>query len=100
MIREGFWKWELEPHLPMPVASPVPFMGQAAFLSCLARVEAGVRPVAYKGVSQCRLCGCMNGNEEYQTKNATWPEGLRHYIEAHNVMPSQEFIAYITQAAD
>lgn len=45
-----------------------------------------------KGWSTCRCCGKMNGSREFSYKGWNWPEGFRHYIEIHNVVPSAEFL--------
>lgn len=49
----------------------------------------------YHGYSKCRLCGCRNGCKEFIIDEFMWPEGFRHYIQAHNVRPTQEFIDFI-----
>ncbi|MER5261929.1 hypothetical protein ABTZ99_07610 [Actinosynnema sp. NPDC002837] len=42
--------------------------------------------VAAAGTSACRLCGRMNGSAELTDGvRFVWPEGLPHYVEAHNV---------------
>ena len=49
----------------------------------------------YKGISMCRVCGCMNYSGEYEKRYKEHgkpmvifvvPEGLRHYIEKHKVL--------------
>lgn len=39
----------------------------------------------FMGHSPCRICGQDNGAVEYTDGTYVWPEGLAHYIEAHNV---------------
>lgn len=52
----------------------------------------------YKGISMCRVCNCMNHSGEYLKRYKepgkpmvilVVPEGLRHYIEKHNVLVPQ-----------
>ena len=95
MIREGFWYWEYEKHLPLPVECAEPFEGQTDFLRALDAVEEAANFLQAKGWSTCRICNCVNGSREYRTSVAQWPEGLRHYIAEHNVEPSKEFRNYI-----
>ncbi len=50
----------------------------------------------YMGFSRCRICNINNGSKEYYIidKNNMYifPEGFLHYIEAHNILPSEDFI--------
>lgn len=39
----------------------------------------------YRGYSTCRICGISNGCAEQSDGVYRWPEGLAHYVEAHNV---------------
>lgn len=55
---------------------------------------------SFMGYSECRLCGCCNGNSEYKLKNQdnitfTVPEGIIHYYKEHNVQPSKEFYDFV-----
>lgn len=101
MKYEGFWKGRYNDHdKPMPVAHSEPFPEQAKFLDDLARVEHGsARMVHYRGWSTCRICHKPNGSGEYTSKGWTWPEGFRHYVEAHNVIPTPEFAEFIEDEA-
>lgn len=46
-------------------------------------------------MSLCRICGRLNGCSEFTLGEWQWPSGLRHYVEQHNVKPSDEFIEFI-----
>lgn len=98
-IREGFWRWAGEPTLPMPKSRAQPWSGQERFLRQLAAVEENADVLRYRGTSTCRCCGRSNGNAEYNIDGATWPAGLRHYIEDHNVKPSTKFIRFVESLA-
>lgn len=98
--REGFWKSTEEPDLPMPVAQDTPWEWQECFLDLLESLEDKARGrygtiTRYRGWSTCRLCGAHNGSVEFRIWEWEWPEGLRHYIEAHNVRPSVEFQEFV-----
>lgn len=54
---------------------------------------------AYRGSSACRICGKMNGSHEYVFGGYRWPSGYRHYIEEHNVEPSEGFKKMLGAAA-
>ncbi|BAG41518.1 hypothetical protein [Ralstonia phage phiRSL1] len=94
---EGHWYSSFEPWWPSPTTSDWPWTGQSAFLNKLERVESTLDPVAYRGISRCRVCGEGNGCEEFNLEGWRWPSGFRHYIEQHNVKPSSEFIAMIVE---
>jgi hypothetical protein len=43
----------------------------------------------------------MNGNDEYSLLDDSgrfwlWPEGYAHYIDAHDVMPDEEILLFIS----
>jgi hypothetical protein len=52
---------------------------------------------AYMGYSNCRVCGKINGNEEYTDGKYVWPEGYLHYITEHNVIPPYSFILWCVE---
>lgn len=79
----------------MPAPQAEPWEGQAKFLTQLEAVEQVTDTIAYKGWSTCRVCQCRNGSEEHELGGWVWPSGLRHYIEAHNIKPSEAFISMI-----
>ncbi|GAA3228724.1 hypothetical protein GCM10010532_062850 [Dactylosporangium siamense] len=46
------------------------------------------------GMSRCRLCGIANGSAELTDgTHFVWPEGLAHYVEAHDVRLPEEVAA-------
>jgi len=58
--------------------------------------------LSYMGSSNCRICDSQGrdmGYREFHVGDWVWPEGYRHYIEVHNVKPSDEFMAFITDVA-
>eukprot|EP01113_Clastostelium_recurvatum_P030493 TRINITY_DN3709_c1_g1_i2.p1 TRINITY_DN3709_c1_g1~~TRINITY_DN3709_c1_g1_i2.p1 ORF type:complete len:316 (+),score=60.10 TRINITY_DN3709_c1_g1_i2:106-1053(+) len=109
-LYEGFWgsAWG------QPQKGDQPWEGQQDFLDKLTQLEKIVPTIQYRGFSWCRFvhdgCSCKkNGSREFQDKTGfnnkvpgwtvVWPEGFRHYIEAHNLRPTQEFIDYVLEAA-
>lgn len=93
--REGFWLSKYEPDLPTPKARDSPAPDQQEVLNRLSKREASAQEVFYKGWSTCRICGCSNGTSEFKFRGWTWPIGLRHYIEKHNVRVSPEFKTFL-----
>lgn len=94
---EGHWWSSYEPHWPHPEPRAVPWKGQSAFLEALDRVESMLEPILYRGFSWCRVCRMLNGNAEFNLNGWRWPSGFRHYIEQHNVKPSDEFVQMIRE---
>lgn len=120
-IRVGFWGPDKD--LPIPLPNPESWKGQAEFLAKLIDLELSLntvyiamvkqynndmlarRPntvdidggnvVAYRGSSRCRCCHRDNGNHEYRYNGWTWPEGYRHYLEDHNVLPDAAFKDFV-----
>jgi hypothetical protein len=93
--KEGFWYSKYEPDLPMPKAFKHPWKNKDIFLSMLEKVEARAQVTAYRGWSTCRLCGRHNGSQEFEYRGWRWPEGYRHYVQEHNVIPSPAFDRFI-----
>ncbi len=125
ILREGFWAAkpvyideestspvagsdeDLLP-LALPIHSSAPWHGKRIFVRALDKVEDAAKDtnnvVQYRGSSMCRCCGKLNGSSEFQVAIGGdhawhWPNGLRHYIEVHNVRPSQAFIDFIIDYA-
>ena len=48
-------------------------------------LQAGTPVLWYQGWSTCRICGQENGDAELTDGEFLWPEGLAHYVEAHEV---------------
>jgi hypothetical protein len=49
----------------------------------------------YRGWSDCRVCGKMNGSADYTDGVYVWPEGFAHYLREHAVRPPSAFIAHV-----
>jgi hypothetical protein len=50
------------------------------------------RYLEYRGYSECRLCGVINGSCDLTDGEWAWPSGLYHYCEVHNIILPDEFI--------
>ena len=89
---EGYWwaTFEDTSALPWPLPDPS-WTAREAFLGTLDDVEAKAERVVYRGLSNCRLCGCRNGREGLRLSGWEWPAGYRHYIADHEVCPSVAF---------
>lgn len=98
---EGYWERAgraiTNTFMPEPREQPV----DAAFLDKLGTLELYARGVTYLGYSKCRVCDCDNGCAERTIRHGgityTFPQGLRHYYEAHNVHPSDKFRDFVME---
>jgi len=90
----GFWYSTHEPELLKPKPG-TPMMHKSLVLDAIDYVEKEARCVAYRGFSCCRICGRINGSEEFTFKGFTWPSGYKHYIEDHNVYPDPDWLAMV-----
>ena len=94
----GYWSGPGEEHWPEPAL----FVDGGADPSKLRRVgeylRSGTVFVAQAGTSPCRLCGSANGSTELTDGvYFVWPEGLAHYVEAHNVRLPDEITQLMVQ---
>jgi hypothetical protein len=89
----GYWhetgdkdnKWPLKPILDKKRKNIL-------VLKRLDALEKKARKRVFKGVSHCRICDKANGCSEYSETidgiKYVWPEGLRHYLSKHKMIPS------------
>lgn len=93
---EGFWRSRLhsDQNLPWPEAEEG-WPERAEFLKMLDHAEAEAEKVAYRGYSQCRICGCRNGSQSFRLDVWEWPSGYCHYLAEHEVRPSRDFELFI-----
>jgi hypothetical protein len=95
MKQEGFWFSVSSPDYPVPKPSHMKWIKQEEFVTALRRKEAQALKTTYRGFSTCRICFSTNGSAEFKLEDWCWPSGFIHYIENHNVKPSQEFIDFV-----
>ena len=104
---EGYWRPYFDPDYepPYPLMKrdswlpwPVPAMDwqeRDRFLERLKTIESRAHEILYRGLSMCRICGMKNGFKGLCVGEWEWPEGFRHYIEAHGVRPTKDFEEFI-----
>jgi hypothetical protein len=89
---EGFWYSKMEPYFPMPKENPISFPRKEEILKAYDKVIQRALVKYYRGSSTCRCCKAWNGSKEFEFKGWKWPEGYRHYIDIHNVIPTKRFM--------
>lgn len=110
-VKEGFWSNSPASlsRFPYPSAGDRPWQQRDIFLPCLRYVESVLiqSPSSIlessKAVEQCVLCEQKLGRqlEFVDASNAiTWRASYGHYIETHNIQPSQFFYNYIVAATN
>lgn len=93
----GYWKSDcrLDAHLPNPVEFvDVDWSADERDDVLLAIGRAAVAN-RWKGWSNCRMCGKMNGSACMTLNGWVFPEGLAHYIRDHGVRPPNEFVSSV-----
>ncbi len=78
----GFWKDSETSKYPKPKVKAVPM---ERHIEIAEHLEKGTVAQSYRGISSCRVCGCMNGSTDMVTRHFVYPAGLSHYIREHNV---------------
>jgi len=98
-MKIGFWKDKNDSEtvdfpMPIPDTTTLTPEKESEFLEKLKQIEKISVNTSYMGYSNCRICGCINGCDEYKWKEFVFPEGYKHYIEKHHVdVPEHFYIA-------
>jgi len=94
----GYWKG---PHEPKELPDPIEFVDPQWDLRerdlVIVHLRGGSPVNHMMGISECRLCGRRNGSHEMTDGRYLWPEGLAHYVEAHNVRLPNEFVEHVSE---
>jgi hypothetical protein len=95
----GYWLGPEAPGWPDVRTFVDPSLDSALRDRTVAYLRGGSVFVAAAGTSLCRICGQINGSAELTDGvRFVWPEGLAHYVEAHNVRLPAEVTAAMTIA--
>jgi hypothetical protein len=96
----GYWRSEREPWWPHPRAFVDPSWDESEREVVATYLEtAGFEPWSFAGHSRCRICGVFNGCGERCDGVYIWPDGLPHYIRAHDVRLPPGIVKHIVAAA-
>lgn len=99
----GFWKDKHDPEtadlpLPIPDSTTLILEKETEFLEKLKRIEKIAENISYMGHSNCRICGCINGCDEYKWNGFVFPEGYKHYIEKHHINVPEDFYIAVMES--
>lgn len=85
---------------PKPEISETPFLGKEEFLKNLvaAQQDADMHRnfERIRGIACCAFCDHCSGLGEYDHMGWKWSNKLQHAVEAHNVVPSDDFISFVS----
>jgi len=94
----GYWRLRQEdlPNLPHPAELVDPGWDPKVRrkISTYLKRPAFALTYVYAGYSPCRLCGLPNGCAERSDGVFVWPEGLAHYVDAHDVRLPDDFVEH------
>lgn len=93
-IHIGYWrrKEDSEEDLPWPKEGRLPLETKQKIASYL---KNGEEHHAYRGWSNCRICGKMNGSVCMTNGEFVYPEGYAHYILDHNIEPDVRLLTKV-----
>jgi hypothetical protein len=94
-VRIGYWRSDQAPSLPDPKRFVDPNWDVAERETVTDYVRRGLVARAYLGKSVCRLCGKPVGALELSDGVFIWPEGLAHYLDAHQVRLPSRFVEHV-----
>jgi hypothetical protein len=81
---------------PFPEEKHKKWAGQEQFLEQLKNKEKNIKLVKFNRNKNCLLCNKKNiNNGKFIDAEFIWEDGLKHYIEIHNIKPTDEFIEFI-----
>ena len=81
---------------PYPQENTKKWSGQNQFLEQLQNKEKKFKLIKTNRNKNCLLCNKKNINKgKYIDAEFIWEDGLKHYIEVHNIKPTDEFIEFI-----
>lgn len=102
---EGFWYSEYEPYYPMPISTSTKvdnkFLQKLTSILNTKNDTNNIKIEWFDGCSDCRLCEEEYGSQTFHCtfNGITWsfPSGLIHYYQDHNVQPSNDFYKFIME---
>ena len=81
---------------PFPKENIKKWSGQDQFLEQLKNKEKNYKLNESNRNKNCLLCNKKNiNNGKYNDNEFIWEDGLKHYIEIHNIKPTDDFIEFI-----
>lgn len=95
----GYWRGKDQRSMELVFPMPIADSGIDRDIDrhkTLADIEQYATVIGFRGFSRCRICGCVNGSQEYIFQPLSngavyrWPKGLMHYFNAHKIAVPDE----------
>ena len=81
---------------PYPEENKNMWSGQQQFIEQLKNKEDQLKLIDTNRIKDCLICHKKNVNKgKFIDAEFVWEDGLKHYIEVHNIKPSDEFIEFV-----
>jgi hypothetical protein len=95
LIAIGFWADFTHPSWPDPKELVDQDIDVRERQEVAGYLDRGIVHEVYRGWSYCRFCDDQNGCADLSDGVYLWPEGLGHYIRAHDVWLPGQFTAHV-----
>lgn len=91
-VHVGYWPPNPAGSAMIAAAAAPDFLASPFGRVCLWLCDRPTGLTRWRGVTRCRICGILNGSKCFHRDGLAWPQGFKHYIEAHGLKPDQVFI--------
>lgn len=93
-ISIGYWKKSIDSNesLPWPEEGNLSSDQKNKVIQFLSE---GKVKHSWRGMSQCRICGCFNGSTCLENGDFLYPSGYVHYIQDHNIQPDPRLMDFL-----
>lgn len=88
-LRVGYWDEKNDPHNQVDKS-----WDDTERNHVIAYLDSGRVKTRWRGSSNCRFCGQINGSVCLTDGIYMWPEGYSHYLQEHSVKPPQDFLEH------
>ncbi len=99
LVRIGYWNGNGHEPWPDPTAFVDASWDADERALVVAYLRGGMTAASMWGSSACRLCGEQNGSRELTDGTYLWPDGLAHYLEAHDIRLPAAFVDHARNMA-
>jgi hypothetical protein len=100
LIAIGFWASPEAPELPDPRRFVDERWDPTERDMVIDYLRRGFVVSAYLGKSACRLCDKAVGSLQLSDGVFAWPDGLAHYLEAHDVRLPPRFVEHVSRRTE
>jgi len=96
MVRSiGYWSVRIDDGLPSPADLIDRALDPSEARWVASYLDRGLVAGSAMGAAECRICGARIGTRDLTDLVFIWPEGLGHYVLAHQLRLPAEFVRHI-----